>query len=270
MTGGLLVRPTPPDVAGCVLDITPASAGWHYAGLAVHVLRPAGLLEHTTADRETCIVVLCGQVTVEAGSETFAAIGRRSSVFEPEPPAAVYVPPGTRYRISAISDAEIALCSAPGRGALPVRRIGADEIGQETRGIAGNRRTVINVLPEGHAAESLLIAEVLTPGGHWSSYPPHKHDTDDPPHESRLEEIYYHRISPAQGFAFQRVYTDDGSIDATMTVHDGDAVLVPRGYHPVSAAYGYDLYYLNVMAGPQRRWRIRNEPGHEWILQRRE
>jgi 5-deoxy-glucuronate isomerase len=139
----------------------------------------------------------------------------------------------------------------------------------EERGSGSNRRIVRNVLPETEAAESLLIAEVITPAGNWSSYPPHKHDADNLPEESALEETYYHRLNPPQGFAFQRVYTDDRSLDESMAVHDGDCVLVPRGYHPVGAAHGYDLYYLNVMAGPKRTWLINNDPAHEWIVEKK-
>ena len=105
-----------------------------------------------------------------------------------------------------------------------------------------------------------MITEVLTPGGHWSSYPPHKHDTEDPPLETYLEETYYHRARRPGGFAVQTVYTDDRSLDAALRVGDGDVVLVPRGYRPVSAAPGCDLYYLNVMAGPLRRWRVTVDP----------
>jgi 5-deoxy-glucuronate isomerase len=115
-------------------------------------------------------------------------------------------------------------------------------------------------------ADSLLVVEVLTPGGHWSSYPPHKHDRDDPPRETFLEETYYHRLARPGGFAFQRVYTDDRSLDETLTFGDRDCVLVPRGYHTVSAPPGYDLYYLNVMAGPIRQWAVANDPDHEWTL----
>ncbi|MCZ6861860.1 MAG: 5-deoxy-glucuronate isomerase, partial [Alphaproteobacteria bacterium] len=115
-------------------------------------------------------------------------------------------------------------------------------------------------------AESLLVVEVITPQGNWSSYPPHKHDTDALPEESLLEETYYHRLNPAQGFAFQRVYTDDRSLDETICVQDGDLVMVPRGYHPVGAPYGYELYYLNVMAGPTRKWVFQNDPQHEWMI----
>ena len=123
-----------------------------------------------------------------------------------------------------------------------------------------------NILPDTSPhAECVLVVEVITPGGHWSSYPPHKHDTDDFPRETLLEETYYHRLKRGSGFAFQRVYTDDGSLDESMAVHDGDVVLVPRGYHPVGAPHGFDLYYLNVMAGPIRQWRFTMAPDHAFL-----
>ena len=139
------------------------------------------------------------------------------------------------------------------------------EVEALVRGMDSNARHIRHILPENAAAESLLVVEVITPGGHWSSYPPHKHDRDAFPEETLLEETYYHRLSPKQGFAFQRVYTDDRSLDETMAVEDGDVVMVPRGYHPVGAPHGYDLYYLNVMAGPKRAWRFHNDPAHEWM-----
>jgi len=117
-------------------------------------------------------------------------------------------------------------------------------------------------------ADSLLVTEVFTPQGNWSSYPPHRHDQDNPPHMTYLEETYYHRLNPSQGFGFQRVFTEDGTLDETMAVHDGDVVLVPRGHHPCGAPYGYEMYYLNVMAGPLRKWRFQNHPDHDWIYQR--
>jgi len=107
---------------------------------------------------------------------------------------------------------------------------------------------------------------VRTPAAHSSSYPPHKHDSNDPPNETVLEEVYYHRVDPPQGFALQRVYTDMRDLDETMAAHDHDVVLVPRGYHPVVMPHGYNGYYLNVMAGPRREWRMRNDPAHEWML----
>jgi 5-deoxy-glucuronate isomerase len=137
---------------------------------------------------------------------------------------------------------------------------------RSTRGKGLNTRYVCDILPQTEAAESLLVVEVRTPGGHASSYPPHKHDTDNVPLESSLEETYYHRLNPPQGFAFQRVYTDSRDIDESMAVEDHDVVMVPRGYHPVIVPYGYDSYYLNVMAGKQRLWHFKNDPAHEWII----
>jgi 5-deoxy-glucuronate isomerase len=162
---------------------------------------------------------------------------------------------------------ELAVCAAPGEPlSHPTRLIEPADLHQETRGKGTNIRYVTNILPEWEPADSLLVVEVVTPGGSTSSYPPHKHDTDNLPNESALEEVYYHRVNPPQGFAFQRIYTDDRSLDETMTVEDGDVTLVPRGYHPCAAIHGYDLYYLNVMAGPKRAWRFHNEPAHEWLL----
>jgi 5-deoxy-glucuronate isomerase len=134
------------------------------------------------------------------------------------------------------------------------------------RGTGANTRYVCDILPQGEPADHLLVVEVITPSGHSSSYPPHKHDTDNLPVESSLEETYYHRLNPAQGFAFQRVYTDDRSLDESMAVENHDVVMVPRGYHPVVVPYGYDSYYLNVMAGPRRAWHFHNDPAHEWML----
>ena len=124
-------------------------------------------------------------------------------------------------------------------------------------------RTIHHILMEDQPASSLLVTEVVTPAGHWSSYPPHKHDTDDPPRECKLEEIYYFRFKDPRGFGLMRVYTSDGSLDESITVRDRDLVLVPRGYHTFSAAPGYDAYYLNVMAGPRREWKITFDPDHE-------
>ena len=162
---------------------------------------------------------------------------------------------------------ELAVCAAPAKGSLPARLIPPDEVGQETRGKGSNTRHVRNILPDSSPhAESLLVVEVITPAGNWSSYPPHKHDRDALPDESYLEETYYHRLSPPQGYGVQRVYTDDRSLDETMAFGDRDVVLVPKGYHPVGAAHGYDLYYLNVMAGPKKVWKFHNDPDHAWLV----
>ena len=264
----LKVRPTAPDAGGRVIDITPASAGWRYVGFEVRKLAAGQSASLSFADRETCLVVLTGTADIAAGEARFAGVGGRASVFDDAAPGAVYVPAGLPITVTAISDAEVAVCTAPGAGVGAPRLIGADHMSREVRGAGTNQRFIRNILPETEAAERLLVVEAITPGGHWSSYPPHKHDTDTPLVETQLEETYYHRLKPAQGFAFQRVYTDDRSLDETISVEDGDVVLVPRGYHPVGAPHGYDLYYLNVMAGPRRQWIFHNDPAHEWMLKR--
>jgi len=263
----LRLRAGTPEDPVLVVEVTPESAGWRYVGFACYRLDAGYNLARSEPERETCIVILSGQATVVAAGRRYHRLGKRKSVFEDIPPYAVYVPAGTAYTIEALTPAEVALCTAPGGDAHPVRLIEPSEISGESRGEGANQRFVRNILPETEPAASLLIAEVITPSGNWSSYPPHKHDADSIPEESALEEVYYHRLNPTQGFAFQRVYTDDRSLDETLSVHDGDLVLVPRGYHPVGVPYGYDLYYLNVMAGPKRTWLFRNDPAHEWILE---
>lgn len=261
----LLVHPHAPDANGVVIEVTPESAGWTYVGFRAVKLQAGQMHQGLEEDRETCLVILSGSVSVTAGDTHFEQLGTRASVFDGLP-TSVYVAASIPYAIKAGTDAEIAVCTAPGPGRGEPRIIAPDQVVEETRGKGTNTRHVRNILDDGADAESLLVVEVITPGGNWSSYPPHKHDVDDYPHQTLLEETYYHRLSPPQGFAFQRVYTDDRSIDESMAVGDGDVVMVPRGYHPVSAPHGYDLYYLNVMAGPQRNWVFVNDPAHDWIV----
>lgn len=262
----LLVSPQPPDAQGTVLEVTPESAGWEYVGFRVHRLTGGQRIEASTEDRELCLVLLSGRATVSSGEHRWENIGARMNVFEKRPPHAVYLPDGVSYSVEAVTDLELAVCSAPGHGNHEPRLIAPERIKRSTRGSGTNTRHIQDILPETEPADSLLVVEVYTPAGNWSSYPPHKHDEDNLPEESYLEETYYHRIDPPQGFAFQRVYTDDRSLDETMAVEDGCCVMVPRGYHPVGAAHGYELYYLNVMAGPKRKWKFHNDPDHEWIV----
>ncbi len=261
----LLIRPHEPDHSGCVLEVTPRSAGWAYVGFKLFRLQQGRLLEGGEHDRELALVILSGAAHITAGGRDMGIAGGRQSVFEDAAPGAVFVPAGMHYRLIASTELELAVCSAPGRPRHDARVIPPERMSREVRGKATNTRYVRNILPETEPADSLLITEVLTPSGHWSSYPPHKHDSATVGMETALEETYYHRLEPAQGFAFQRVYTDDGGLDETLCVRDGDVVLVPRGYHPVGVPYGYKLYYLNVMAGPSRKWLFRNDPAHEWI-----
>jgi 5-deoxy-glucuronate isomerase len=235
--------------------VTPESASWQYVGFEV-VTPP---VERDTGGDEHCVVVLSGTVSVGE----FSGLGGRGDPWSGLPDA-VYLPPGTHYLIEGAG--EVAICTAPAREGAAARVLPGADIEVETRGHGPFERTIRPILMADEAADSLLVCEVLTPAGHWSSYPPHKHDRDAMPEESLLEETYYHRIAPAHGFAVQRVYTADGSLDETVTVHDRDVVLVPRGYHTVSAPPGYELYYLNVMAGPTRAWAVVNDPEHDWVM----
>lgn len=262
----LRIRPHAPAADGTVLSVTPESAGWSHVGFKLAKLADGQRHAGGESGRETCLVLVSGRADIVAGDAHFDDVGGRASPFEDRAPGAVYVPAGVRYQVIARGDAELAVCTAPGSGRGAPRLIRDADMSRETRGSGTNTRYVRNLLPETEPADGLLVVEVVTPAGHWSSYPPHKHDTATPGEETVLEETYYHRISPAQGFAFQRVYSEDRSLDEAIAVEDGDVVLVPRGYHPVGAAHGYDLYYLNVMAGPERRWLFRNDPDHAWIV----
>jgi 5-deoxy-glucuronate isomerase len=266
MSSPLLVKPDL-SAAAQVHRITPESAGWRYVGFEVFDLLPEHTLEQDMAGREACLVLLSGRASVSVGGAHFGVLGARRNAFDGKP-FAVYAPARSQLRVEALTGCELALCSAPAEGRFPPRLIRPDDVGEEVRGEGTNTRYVRNVLSEDTAAERLLVVEVITPGGHWSSYPPHKHDQERQG-ETQLEETYYHRFSRPEGFAFQRVYTDDRTLDETLTVQDRDVVLVPRGYHPVSAAHGFDLYYLNAMAGPVRRWQVSTAPGYEFLTRRR-
>ncbi len=266
MTSRLLVRPDLSANALQVHRITPESAGWRYVGFEVFDLAPRQTLARALPDREQCLVLLSGSASVRVATEDYGAIGARQNPFTGKP-FAVYVPPRAEVRLTAESACELAVGSAPAEGRFRPRLILPEDVQEEVRGTGTNTRYVLDILPESAEAESLLVVEVRTPGGHWSSYPPHKHDSAAGG-ESQLEEIYYHRLSRPGGFAFQRVFTDDRSLDETMSVEDRDLVLVPRGHHPVSAPHGFTLYYLNVMAGPVRRWRISYAPGYEFLTRR--
>ena len=263
MTLLVKARPVP-----TIVEVTPRSAGWRYVGFAAYRLKGGETIELDLPERESCVVVLEGIVSVEAAGETWREIGQRRSVFEDVPPYAVYLPSPTPIRITAHTDSEVGIGSAPAGHAAAPRLIEPGVMNRITRGQGTNTRHVCDILPESAPAAHLLVVEVRTPASHSSSYPPHKHDRHDLPNESALEETYYHRLDPPQGFAFQRVYSDDRSIDQSMAVENHDVVMVPRGYHPVVVPHGYRSYYLNVMAGPVRAWHFRNDPAHEWMLKR--
>ena len=172
----LLVKPRTPDTDGEVLSVSPESAGWRHVGFKVFRLQAGQSLARETGSEEVCLVLLTGKADVEAGGESFADLGERMSVFEDKAPYSVYVPNDSHYKVTAKTALELAVCSAPGQGNHPVRLIAPEDVGYEERGSGTNKRLIYNILPETEPADSLLVVEVITPNGCWSSYPPHKHD----------------------------------------------------------------------------------------------
>jgi 5-deoxy-glucuronate isomerase len=245
-------------------QVTPASAGWAYSGLTILELAPGGAREFATGDDEVMVVPLSGACSVSCDGFT-AEIEGRPDVFS-GPTDVAYVPRDTTVTVSSVGGGRFAVPAARARRRLAPRYLAKSDVPVELRGAGNCSRQVNNFgTPDAFPfADRLIACEVLTPAGNWSSYPPHKHD-EDRPGESVLEEIYYFEIS-GDGPAYQRVYGE--GIDVLAEVRGGDVVLVPHGWHgPSMAAPGYDLYYLNVMAGPgdERAWLVCDDPAHGWI-----
>jgi 5-deoxy-glucuronate isomerase len=249
-----------------IAAVDPQSAGWEYAELSVYRLRPGQRISRSADDRERLVLVLEGRAAVQGGGVDFGVVGSRETVFDGPPPPVLLAAPGQPIELEAVTHALVAVAAAPGGHVRRTALVQPAAVHVEDRGEGQTARRVHHLLPPGAEAGRLIAFEVFTPGGNWSSYPPHKHDTEDPPNEARLEEIYFYRFAKPQGFAFQRVYTPDRSLDESLAPGDGDLVLVPAGFHPVAAAAGYDCYYLNVMAGPSRAWNFTLDPDHSWLM----
>ena len=265
----------PAGTAGKVHDITvdnaktPLSPDWGYVGFGLYRLKPGETAAEATGDREAILVLVEGKAQIEAAGQDWGEMGDRMDVFEKTPPHALYVPNGSDWTATATTDCTLAICSAPGHSGHEAKRLGPDGITLTARGKGGNTRYINNIAMEDRdSCDSLLVTEVFTPDGHWSSYPSHRHDEDRFPEITYLEETYYHRLDRKGAWGVQRVYTEDGTLDECMAVRDGDVVLVPRGHHPCAAPYGFEMYYLNVMAGPRRNWRFLPDPASAFILER--
>jgi 5-deoxy-glucuronate isomerase len=257
---------------GFELVIAPEQAEWGFSGLRVLALAPGGSHALDTGEDELIVLPLNGACTVSVDGEAFALEGR-DGVFAAVSDFA-YAPRDARVEIGSAAGGRFALPSARAQRRLEPRHVRAEDVAVELRGAGRASRQVNNFCaPEAFAADRLIAVEVLTPAGNWSSYPPHKHDEERPGEETALEEIYYFEVAAgpdgAPGFAYQRVYGSGSGreIDVCAEVRSGDMVVMPHGYHgPSMAAPGYDLYYLNVMAGPgERAWRFTDDPDHAWI-----
>jgi 5-deoxy-glucuronate isomerase len=222
------------------------------------------ILRAATGQRELGLVLLGGICSVSSSKGAFQSIGKRTNVFNGLP-YTLYLPVSTEFEITAETDCDLAFCYCRAEESHPAKLISPKDVRVEIRGGGNATRQINHMIQPGFNAHRLLVCEVYTPSGNWSSYPPHKHDVHNPPAEVDLEEIYYYRIDRPEGYAIQRVYTKDRRLDATLTVRDSELVLIPEGYHPVVAAHGYNVYYLNALAGSARSMAASDDPDYAWV-----
>jgi len=254
---------------GVVVRVTPEEAGWEQLGFEVRRLAAGQRWSASTGACEAVLVWLGGRATVRSDRGVWDGVGRRASPFDGMP-YALYLPPRTAFEVVPAGPVELAYGWAPAEGRFPPRLVTPREVEVELRGGRNATRQINAILPPGFPCERLVCVEVYTPGGNWSSYPPHKHDrhrVDEGGRllEADLEEVYFYKFDPPQGFALQRVYADDGSFDVAVVAQQDDLVLVPSGYHPVCAACGYTCYYLNVLAGSAQSLANAEDPAHAWV-----
>jgi 5-deoxy-glucuronate isomerase len=238
--------------------------GFEYLSFETRKLEAGQTHYSETSGRELAIVVLGGVCSVFSSCGEWHDFGKRATVFDGLP-YTLYLPIRTSFSVTTDKGCDLAFCYAKAEEEYPPRLVTPDKVGIEIRGGGNATRQINSMLPPTFLAHRLMVVEVFTPAGNWSSFPPHKHDVHNPPDEVDLEEIYYYRIDRPEGFAVQKVYTSDKRIDETLTVHDGELVLVPEGYHPVVAAHGYNVYYLNALAGSARSLAASDDPNYAWV-----
>jgi 5-deoxy-glucuronate isomerase len=263
-----------PDV---VVEVTPETAGWDTINFQVRRLTAGRPWSFETGANELALVMLGGAVDVDSNRGRWQGVGRRPNVFAGLPNA-LYLPPHTTFTVTARTDCEFAAAWVASDTAHEPRLVTPAEVEIEIRGGDHATRQINKMLPPGFPCQRLVVVEVYTPAGNWSSYPPHKHDvhTVDAAGnliQADLDEVYYYKIDRPEGYALQRVYTDADSplhqagfpIDAAVIAHNDDVVLIPEGYHPVSSPVGYTTYYLNVLAGSAQSLAAQDDPQFAWV-----
>ena len=252
------------------IHITPRSAHWEHLSFAARQMARRDTWDFETGENELALVVLGGACEISSNVGTWPAVGRRPNVFAGMP-YTLYLPPGTRFTATAKSEQlDIAYGWCAANEAHPARLVSPAEVDVEIRGGGNATRQINKMIPPGFSASRLVVVEVYTPSGNWSSYPPHKHDEhilDAAGNllEADLEEIYFYKIDRPEGFAYQRIYTPDREIDELILARDSHLVLSPQGYHPVVAAPGYNCYYLNMLAGSAQSLAATDDPDHTWV-----
>ena len=246
------------------LILTPENAGWKYLGFEVCNIPIGQLWSTNTGIFEVAIVFLGGVADISSNVGCWDEVGDRDNIFSGLPHT-LYLPPGTYFDIKAKTNVEVALCKARTDELFPARVIYPQDVKVEIRGQGSFTRQVSNIILSDFSASRILIVEVYTPGGNWSGYPPHKHDNNDFPREVALEEYYYYRFKRPEGYALQRIYSKNRRNDKTYRARDEDLILVREGYHQVAAPPGYDVYYLNALAGDIRSLVPQDDPDFTWI-----
>src|SRR6516162_1953102 len=249
--------------SGELLRFSREDVQWEWMSMSARRLNPGETYSGATKGEEAAFVVLGGRCTAGWGSGE-RSIGERKDVFGGLP-YCLYLPSGNAVTFKAETACEMAECRVPSKAKLEPKLITPNEVASGLRGGGNASRQIVDIIGPAFPADKLLVIEVYTPGGNWSSYPPHKHDVHNPPAEVDLDEIYYYRIRQPEGFAFQHLYATDKSSEKTVKTRDGDAVLVRSGYHPVVAGPGYDVYYLNFLAGSSRALAVTEDAQHVWI-----
>jgi 5-deoxy-glucuronate isomerase len=275
----LLVRPGNSSNPDVVVDVTPELAGWEHIWFQLRRLHAGASWSFETGPHELAIVPLGGTLSVETSRGSWT-VGGRPNVFAGKGHA-LYLPRQTSLKATASGECEFAVAWVHTEADHSPKLVTPDEVAVEIRGGDNATRQINGLLPPGFPCDRLVIVEVYTPSGSWSSYPPHKHDVhrvavDGTLLEADLEEIYAYKINPPEGFAIQRIYTDEQSplqqagfpIDAAIVARNNHVVLVPEGYHPVTSAPGYTTYYLNVLAGSAQSLANVDDPHHTWVKER--
>jgi 5-deoxy-glucuronate isomerase len=252
------------------IEVTPRSAQWDHLSFAARQMPRGKTWDFETQENELALVLLGGTCEITSNAGEWMDVGRRPDVFSGMP-YTLYLPPQTRFTVEAKSEnLDIAYGWCAAIATYPARLVTPLEVEIEIRGGGNVTRQINKMIPPGFPASRLVVVEVYTPSGNWSSYPPHKHDehivdTSGNILEADLEEVYFYKIDRSEGFAYQRIYTPDRTMDELILARDSHLVLSPRGYHPVVAAPGYNCYYLNMLAGSAQSLAATDDPDHTWV-----
>jgi 5-deoxy-glucuronate isomerase len=259
---GLFRQFTPKD--GYLPLVKPGKDGIDLLEVGVLRLAAGATYRSDSEGQEVCVVLLGGLANATVGETSFTSIGSRATVFGGRP-TTLFVPPGQKWKIEAVGALEACVAKVPSDLLGEPRVIGPEKVKVSTRGKDACERTIHDIIDPGFPSQKLLVGETYNQPGKWSSYPPHKHDTANPPEETRMEEVYLFKIQPQQGFGFQRVYSPEKKLDETFVIKNNSLVKLPYGYHPVAAAPGYALYYLWILAGEPRNYILHDDPDHQWV-----